>query len=1167
MPISTQPDGALRILGSNVVSDTAFSPDGTYLYTASGSSITVYSTATGNFLASWGLGGPIGAIDISADGRYIVALGTAAVSTSGDQWSRTADYNVYRLDTVTGATETFVNHATGYDGAFYDVSYLANGTVLMSQNFLGSGWEPLTTLDFSTGVFTRGTATYAQDGTLNSTPDDRYVAFSPHNISDAPVYVYTSGTGVTASHGLYADDVSGFNSGVQAISPDGNLVFEGVGLNVYNRSLVRQVSLITLYPEIGGVIGAAFSSDGTKLYLLRPEGTILALSTADWSLSGSYSTSVTLSSYGYSGYGNELATSPDGHYLSVIGASGVQLVDLTKIVSSPGTSGDDVIADVTSPFVYGFAGNDTISVTGVTSFVRAGSGNDLINFTWNGAGSGYYYSTSLIDGGSGDDTLNLSGAPGAQIQVAAGGFTITLGSGYYGNVYTVTGIEHLQLGSANDTVAFPSSDMSTFELRGGAGNDTLQGGPNMVLRGDEGDDVFSITSRTGAATSGVIDGGAGNDTLYAATGFTIDLAAHTAQGGSASYIVTGIENVVVTTAGSASTVSGDDNANTLSVNAYRDDGTVGVIFDGRGGNDVLNGGAGNDQLTGGAGDDILHGGAGADTMVGGTGNDIYDVDNAGDIVTEVADQGIDEVRATIDYTLPSNVENLNMSGGTQVNGTGNALNNVITGNAQNNVLTGGLGDDTYVVDNVGDVIRELAGEGNDTIQASVSYALSANVENLVLTGTANINATGNTGNNMLTGNAGANVLDGGTGADSMAGGQGNDTYVVDNAGDVVVERPGEGTDLVQSSISYQLTANVEQLTLTGSLAAYGTGNELDNVLIGNAQNNVLSGQQGNDRLEGGEGNDTLIGGAGSDTLNGGSGFDTAIYSGLFRSYAVQYQSGSGTVAGGPETGTDALTGIERVQFQDGTLIFDPDGIAAEITRLYDTVLHRQPDALGLDQWVDAVEDHGTTFKQVAAAFLASAEFQARTGSLSNADYVEFLYQSALGRPSDAAGKSYWVGQLQAGADRADLLIGFSESQEHRALTADIVNKGYFNTDDTYQAVALLYDGFANRHPDASGLIYWSEAIHSGTLSLQQVANGFAASPEFSGLTASLSNSQMVEYMYHNTLDRGSDTAGHDYWTARLDAGMSRGDLLLAFSESQEHMVLLGADITNGISII
>jgi Ca2+-binding RTX toxin-like protein len=234
---------------------------------------------------------------------------------------------------------------------------------------------------------------------------------------------------------------------------------------------------------------------------------------------------------------------------------------------------------------------------------------------------------------------------------------------------------------------------------------------------------------------------------------------------------------------------------------------------GQGGNDNLNGGVGDDVLEGGAGNDTLNGGVGNDQMLGGPGNDIYVVDSLLDVVTEAFGGGVDTVRSPLDYTLGIDLENLILTD-TAVTGTGNGLANVITGNAGNNQLRGLGGDDT---------------------------------------------------------------LDGGLGNDTLDGGAGNDLYIVNSSLDVILEAVGGGTDSVQSSVTFTLGAEIENLTLTGTALSNGTGNALANILTGNASNNILSGLAGNDSLNGGMGNDTLNGGAGNDQLLGGAGNDLFVF--------------------------------------------------------------------------------------------------------------------------------------------------------------------------------------------------------------------------------------------------------------------------------------------------
>src|SRR5205823_3345472 len=110
-------------------------------------------------------------------------------------------------------------------------------------------------------------------------------------------------------------------------------------------------------------------------------------------------------------------------------------------------------------------------------------------------------------------------------------------------------------------------------------------------------------------------------------------------------------------------------------------------------------------------------------------------------------------------------------------------NDTLDGGTGNDRLIGGIGNDAFVIDSVSDTVTENGSEGTDIILSGVSYTISANVENMTLTGSSNINGTGNSSVNIITGNSGDNTLDGSTGADTLIGGVGNDSYIVDNASD------------------------------------------------------------------------------------------------------------------------------------------------------------------------------------------------------------------------------------------------------------------------------------------------------------------------------------------------------------------------------------------------
>lgn len=322
--------------------------------------------------------------------------------------------------------------------------------------------------------------------------------------------------------------------------------------------------------------------------------------------------------------------------------------------------------------------------------------------------------------------------------------------------------------------------------------------------------------------------------------------------------------------------------------------------------DRISGLAGNDTLSGGAGNDTLDGGSGNDRLVGGANNDVYLVDSSADVVVETGSgvSEVDTVMASLSYVLGTNLERLTLTGTAAINGTGNSLANLLTGNAAANVLSsgagndtlnggagndtlnggvgndamsGGTGNDAYVVDSSFDTVSETSALASeiDRVSSSVAFTLGANIERLTLTGAAAINGVGNALNNVLVGNASGNILNGAAGSDTMTGGLENDTYVVDATGDVVIEASTLATEIdrVVSSIAYTLGANVERLTLSGSVAINGAGNGLANLLVGNAAANRLSGAAGADTLLGGLGNDTLDGGVGIDSMNGGNGND------------------------------------------------------------------------------------------------------------------------------------------------------------------------------------------------------------------------------------------------------------------------------------------------------
>jgi trimeric autotransporter adhesin len=562
----------------------------------------------------------------------------------------------------------------------------------------------------------------------------------------------------------------------------------------------------------------------------------------------------------------------------------------TQALEVFGTSGADALTGVNAfvDVLHGGAGNDTLLAVGNGDVLEGGDGDDVLAVTgtlWvsgttftggkgNDAITGAYVNnTYVFNAGDGQDTIvNYNGgaagctdvlrfgagiAP-ADVRVQRVGLDMVFSlagssdqitvKNWFSEALGYSQIEQVRFADGTVWDAIRISASVLMDVLGSAAHDTLTGstGSDNILASDGNDTLY------GLAGHDRLDGGSGSDIMIGGIGDDV-------------YYVDTIGDVVVENLN-----EGTDTVYTAIT--Y----TVGINVE----NLILTGSLAING-TGNSLNNMLTGNSAANILAGGAGDDTYFV-STGDTVTEASNAGTDSVFSNVTWTLSANVENLTLVDNNAINGTGNTLNNVITGNNAANTLNGGGGADTllggagndiYVVDNVGDVVTEYLGAGSDLVQSSITYALSANVENLTLTGSAVINGTGNelanlltgnSANNLLTGGAGDDTLNGGTGDDTMLGGLGNDIFVVNVATDIVTENANEGTDMVQSVITWTLGANVENLTLTGSAAVNGTGNALDNVLVGNSGANTLTGGAGNDRLDGGTGNDLMIGGAGDD---------------------------------------------------------------------------------------------------------------------------------------------------------------------------------------------------------------------------------------------------------------------------------------------------------------
>ncbi|HEU0099171.1 MAG TPA: M10 family metallopeptidase C-terminal domain-containing protein [Allosphingosinicella sp.] len=905
-------------LGSSRPADVVISADGSKIYTSgTDGAVRVYDADTGALLSTWQVGTKLAGIDLSPDGSFLLVIEAEPVSSTyaDPWWNNRFTVAVYKIDTATGEKTTFLHEATGFEWAFHDVAILANGTALLTQKALPgwSAWVSPEILNITTGVFTTINQTIRYNTILSDSPAGQIALLGEYDTSDAPLRIYESGTGLTAHHWVYQDDVMGFNYGAQALSALGNLVAQhvaGDGLHIYDSALNYQLNLADLHPGLlDGVAALAFDSTGSFLFVLDTDAdAIVQIDTTDWSIVGSIPVEVNLTST-LGDFGSRLIVGPSLRYFTVVTDSGLLQIDNPDVSSAiTGTEEDDLLTG-----------------TGLYDVIDGLGGNDDI---YGGAGD------DDIDSGGGDDFV--SGDDGDDGLSAGDGDDTVLG------------------GEGDD--AIHGEDGDDF-LRGDDGNDQLYGGSgNDNLRGGRGTDFFNGEGSYEGPGFGVVHYGDKVSFFeqFATQGAVADLRTGTISndGFGNSESMWGIESLGSGTA-FADTFYGNDNMNALLA-------SNGDFLYGFGGDDLIDLTGAAAVADGGDGIDILllrHEGALLAPGAGGLA-EIRDAMTTGWKVDLAAG------------TLRDGYGNVGTVAGIE-NVTGSDLADDIRGNGGDNVIEGGSGSDILRLQDGGDD-TVLGGDGSDNIffiggltsadlvdggSGVDTLVLQGPYGSLTLTdhivGIENISILG--GSNTAFGEPGTNRYDyvlttnnanfaagvqaringaallagedftfdgsaetdasfvvyGGKGKDTLTGGLGNDIFFYAEerfaSGDTVNGGPGYDGMFLRGNYTIDFNApgytglftNIENLTLTSATDeryARGGGTEFDyNLTLSNAivkpgetltisgallmasETMVLDASQEADgflRLFGGRAADTLKGGGQADLLLGNLGADT-----------------------------------------------------------------------------------------------------------------------------------------------------------------------------------------------------------------------------------------------------------------------------------------------------
>jgi Ca2+-binding RTX toxin-like protein len=656
-----------------------------------------------------------------------------------------------------------------------------------------------------------------------------------------------------------------------------------------------------------------------------------------------------------------------------------------------GGPGDDIIHGSQNDVLLGGAGNDRITLQGILSMnpgqVEGGDGNDWISVRATTDMGSWQRDTVRASGGAGSDTFALS---------------LWYGEGRANYIIT-----DFQAGAGGDLLDIDSLLGALPKLT----SNPFDPGSSLYWSQDGSDAVLRARFRA-------FDGSGLDNQVVRLAG--VDMSALVSANFVRGYAPFG---------GAAAPLQGSSGNDTLTGGEqddkmYGNGGADSLV--GQGGNDYLDGGVGDDMLEGGDGDDELEGGSGNDVLYGGAGKNVL---RGGDGNDKLSSAGTSD---SLDGGAGADILSFN---------TWAAGNFAVQ-------AKGGAGDDRFaiVLDGAGHTEMVLSGnEGRDTYALLNSPSRSSvTITDFAADDIIDTRAMvpSYQGNPFAAGGfLRARQVDADTVLDFGLYGQ-NFTPFLTLKGVLISQLTA--ANVVGGFLPDGSNAGLSTQGTPGEDKVDGT--IYDDLIFGSGGNDVLNGGAGYDGLDGGEGNDRLTGGAGNDQLFGGQGFDTASYSGKVQDYNIWSVDAALHIDSmKADDGNDTLWGIERVLFDGRAFAADVDaqGVAGKVYRLYQAAFDRQPDEGGLGFWI-AQMDKGLSLAAMAQGFADSAEFRQLYGSnASSRDMVSKMYHNVLHRAPDASGLDFYAGMLERKAVTVgDVLADISASQENVAGMAQVIGKGF-----------------------------------------------------------------------------------------------------------------------------